>query len=130
MAEGEAIETVRVVAYIPDMLFGSQVQGSLRAADHEVELVGGEETLHAAVQDADVLVIDLTDEPGHRAGLVESLLREGSLEDVRTLAFYSHVDVDTRRVAEQAGFDLIVPRSRMAREGAELVRRLVRSGTQ
>jgi hypothetical protein len=30
-----------------------------------------------------------------------------------------------RERAEQAGFDLVVPRSRMAREGAELVRRLV-----
>ena len=32
--------------------------------------------------------------------------------------------VDTRRRAEDAGFDLIVPRSRMAREGAALVERL------
>ena len=45
----------------------------------------------------------------------------------RTLGVYSHVDVETRRRAEDAGFDLIVPRSRMAREGAALVERLVLS---
>ena len=39
---------------------------------------------------------------------------------MRTLGFYSHVDVPARERAEQAGFDLVVPRSRMAREGAEL----------
>ncbi len=47
------------------------------------------------------------------------------LDQVRTLAFYSHVEVDVRARAEQAGFDLVVPRSRMAREGASLVSRLV-----
>jgi len=31
------------------------------------------------------------------------------------------VDVAARERAEQAGFDLVVPRSRMAREGAALV---------
>jgi hypothetical protein len=35
------------------------------------------------------------------------------------------VEAYTRERAEQAGFDLVVPRSRMAREGAELVKRLL-----
>jgi hypothetical protein len=113
----------RVVAYIPDLLFGSQVQGNLRAAGHDVELVGDEDRVAGALTGSDVLVIDLTDERARRAGLLESLSRE-DLEGVRTLAFYSHVDMDARRVAEDAGFDLVVPRSRMAREGAELVARL------
>ena len=45
----------------------------------------------------------------------------GELGSTRTIGVYSHVDVDTRRRAEAAGFDLIVPRSRMAREGPKLV---------
>jgi hypothetical protein len=45
--------------------------------------------------------------------------------DVRTLAFYSHVEADVRARATEAGFDLVVPRSRMAREGPALVERLV-----
>jgi hypothetical protein len=43
---------------------------------------------------------------------------------VKTLAFYSHVEADVRSRAERAGFDLVIPRSRMAREGAALVTRL------
>jgi hypothetical protein len=109
-----------VVAYIPDLLFGSQVQGSLRAADHEVDLIGDEHRLPSALAGADVLVIDLTAEPESRAGLLQSLPSD-SLEGVRTLAFYSHVDVDAKQLAEDAGFDQISPRSRMAREGAALV---------
>ena len=30
----------RVVALVPDLLFGSRVQGDLRAAGHEVTLAG------------------------------------------------------------------------------------------
>ena len=41
------------------------------------------------------------------------------------LGFYSHVEQDVRRRAEELGYDLVVPRSRMNREGPELVARLL-----
>lgn len=116
-----------MVAFIPDLLFGSQVQGSLRAAGHTVDLIGDESGVPSGLTGADVLVMDLTDDPARRAGLLASLPVD-ALAQVRTLAFYSHVDVDARRVAESAGCDLVVPRSRMAREGGELVAKLARVG--
>jgi hypothetical protein len=39
---------------------------------------------------------------------------------VRTLGFFAHVQPEVRDRALAAGFDLVVPRSRMAREGAQL----------
>jgi hypothetical protein len=45
---------------------------------------------------------------------------------VPRLGFYSHTDVETRRRAEEAGFHLIVLRSRMAREMPELVASLLK----
>jgi hypothetical protein len=112
-----------VVAFVPDLLFGSQVQGSLLAAGHTVDLVGDEEGVRAGLPSADVLVLDLTDESARRTGLLQSLPSE-ERADVPTLAFYSHVDVEARRLAEQAGCEMVVPRSRMAREGAVLVSKL------
>jgi hypothetical protein len=44
---------------------------------------------------------------------------------VPIVGFYSHVETDVRSQAEAAGFELVVPRSRMAREGAALVERLI-----
>lgn len=114
----------RVVAFIPDLLFGSRVQAMLDAGGHVVELVGDAGAVRDALTDATVLVVDLTDEEFRGAELMESLLSDGLLSGIRTLAFYSHVDVNARHRAESAGFDLVVPRSRMAREGAELVSRL------
>jgi FixJ family two-component response regulator len=120
----------RVVALVPDLLFGSQVQGMLTAAGHEVEFVGDERRVRDCLGDAAasavaVLVVDLTTDALDGPALVEALSAEGALAQTCTLGFYAHVDVSVRERAEQAGFDLVVPRSRMAREGAALVRRLV-----
>jgi DNA-binding NarL/FixJ family response regulator len=119
----------RVLALVPDLLFGSQVQGSLTAAGHELELIGDaprlRERLSAPGQArAQVLVVDLTDAQLDGVAVYESLLAGDLLGAVKTLAFYSHVDADTGARARAAGFDLVVARSRMAREGAELVARL------
>jgi len=120
----------RVVALVPDLLFGSQVQGALTAAGHEVELVADETRLRDRLGDAAaapavaVLVVDLTNDALDGPALVEALSVEGVLAQTRTLGFYAHVDVSVRERAERAGFDLVIPRSRMAREGAVLVRRL------
>jgi hypothetical protein len=117
----------RVLGLIPDLLFGSRVQGALTGAGHDVQLVADARTARSKAAGADVLVVDLT--AGHDgADLVEAMVAGRELGDTRTLAFYSHVDVATRERAERAGFDLIVPRSRMAREGAELVTRLAARG--
>jgi hypothetical protein len=118
----------RVLALVPDLLFGSRLRGALRAAGQEVELVGDEDRLGELLDDpltpVEVLVVDLTDEELDGTGIVASLSAGGRLGAIRTLGFYSHVDTAARERAERAGFDLVVPRSRMAREGAELVARL------
>jgi DNA-binding NarL/FixJ family response regulator len=102
----------RVAAAVPDLLFGSKVQAMMVAAGHE--LVGD-------AADADVLVVDLTVEPERGIALLASLP-----ESVRTLAFFSHVEPEVRERALAAGFDQVVPRSRMNREGGELVTALAR----
>ena len=107
----------RVALLCPDLLFGSKVEGGLRAAGHEVARYSTVDEARAGAADADVLVVDLTSDVPERVVL-------GGVGDVPTLAFYSHVEQDTRAAAGDAGFDLVVPRSRMAREMGALVDRL------
>ena len=123
----------RVLALVPDLLFGSRVQGALAAAGHDVELIADEGRLRERLGEpeapsAGVLIVDLTNEDFDGVGILESLSTSGELEGLRTLAFYSHVDTHVRERAERAGFEMVVPRSRMAREGAELVAGLAASG--
>jgi hypothetical protein len=96
----------RVALVCSDLLFGSNVEGALRAAGHEV-------TRDAADADADVVVVDVAEfDPARLAET--TAVRVG---------FYPHVDQELRRRAVDAGFDVVVPRSRMARETATVVER-------
>ena len=107
----------RVVAYVPDLLFGSNVLGGLTAAGHDAVLVSDRAGLERELPGSQALVIDLTADAQERIRHIEGVPRG----DVKTLAFYSHVEADVRAQAEQAGFDLVIPRSRMNREGAVLL---------
>ena len=95
----------RVELHCRDLLFGSKVEGALRAAGYDVS---------REMEDADIVVVDLTDP--------DVAWPEDT--GVPRLGFYAHVDQETRRRAEEAGFDLVVPRSRMNREAAALVEKL------
>jgi hypothetical protein len=110
----------RVALLCPDLLFGSRVEGGLGAAGHVVSRVDGA----GEARGSQVLVVDLTDAAAERTAGVAAARGSGQLEGVRTLGFYSHVEHEVRLDAEAAGFDLVVPRSRMAREMAALVDRL------
>jgi hypothetical protein len=114
----------QVVAFIPDLLFGSNVLGALQAAGHEALLVSDGDGVLRELPGAELLIVDLTTDPDVRIDVVNAIPRGG----FKTLGFYSHVEADVRARAEAAGFDLVVPRSRMAREGGALVDRLIAAG--
>ncbi len=105
----------RVLAVFDDLLLGSNVVGLLRSAGHDVRLVGPAAVAGEAETGADVVVVDLGS-----AGF-DGVEVAASAGTGRRLGVYSHVHVEQRRAAEAAGFDLVVPRSRMMREGPALV---------
>lgn len=117
----------RVVALVPDLMFGSRVLAMLEGAGHDVLLCSAESEARTAAAGTEVFVADLSSGVGDGAALVTSMRADGDLDGVATLAVYSHVDAETRARAQAAGFDLVVPRSRMVREGAGLVAGLVGS---
>ena len=100
----------RVLAIAPDLFFASKIDATLKAAGHEVTIVAAtrRRTPRSCIVDLD------------------NAARMSRPAGVPRLGFYSHVDVDTRRRAEEAGFDLVVPRSRMAREMPDLVASLLK----
>ena len=109
----------RVIVFVPDLLFGSSVTAAVQAAGHDPILVGDPDQAKRELPGAGLLIVDLTADASQR------IAQASALDGVPKLAFYSHVEADVRTQAEQAGFDLVVPRSRMAREGAALVSRLL-----
>lgn len=93
----------RVLCLVDDLMLQSKVVETLRSAGHEV-----------------------VDEDADGAELIVADLDAVDLGAVATMAppklgFCRHTDIELRRTAEAAGFERVVPRSRMARELPELV---------
>jgi hypothetical protein len=104
---------VRVVALVPDLFFAAKVRETLTSAGYEVELVRTHQETVAA--DGDIVIVDLDADGVNPGVLVSDLL------GTPTLGFYSHVNEDVKHAGRLAGVDVVVPRSRMAREMPELV---------
>jgi hypothetical protein len=104
----------RILAVAPDLMFASRIEATLGAGGHDVELASSVAEA-TGLETANLLVVDLDREP---AGAVVGL-------GVPVLGFYAHLNTQTREEAEAAGVDLVVPRSRMAREMPSLVDRLL-----
>ena len=101
----------RVVSIADDLMLASKVDAMLTAAGHHVILARSLQ--EASLDGAELIVADLdVEKPEALVGL-----------GVPVLGYYSHVDVDTKAAAEAAGVDLVVPRSRMARELPALAER-------
>jgi hypothetical protein len=109
----------RVVALAPDLFFASKIEETLGSAGHDVAICGTVPEVEELAGASDLVIVDL-----HSEGLDPARL-SARLGGKRILGFYSHIDVDTRAQAERAGFHLVVPRSRMARDMPQLVARLV-----
>jgi hypothetical protein len=102
-----------VVAVAPDLLFASRIEAPLRGAGHEVRVVSS--LADADLERAELIVADLERESP------EALAGSG----IPVIGYYAHVDAAMRRRAEAAGLDLVVPRSRVARELPALVERVL-----
>lgn len=107
-----------VAALTEDLLFGSSVVSLLAAAGHQTVLIGDVSQLEPGT--AEVLVVDLTANARERVARIDAT----NIGGMRRIAVYAHVEADVRRLAEEAGFDLVVPRSRFSREGGALVSRV------
>ena len=104
----------RVLAVAPDLMFASRIEATLGAAGHDVVIATSISEV-SKLEAVDLFVVDLDREPA------EGLVGLG----MPVLGFYAHLNTETREAAEAAGVDLVVPRSRMAREMPALVERLV-----
>jgi hypothetical protein len=104
----------QILAVAPDLMFASRIEATLGAAGHDLRLVPAVSEA-TELEGTDLLICDLDREtPDAVVGL-----------GIPILGFYSHTDIETRQRAEAAGVDVVVPRSRMAREMPQLVERLL-----
>ena len=91
----------RVVALVPDLMFGSRVQSALAGAGHEVTLVADVQAAKERLVGADALVVDLASGELDPAAVVAALPTPAP----PVLACFAHVEPDARERALAAGIE-------------------------
>ena len=125
MAENEASEKapVRILAAVNDLFFVGKITAAAQRVGIPVEFVRGEPDLLQKTESSPaMLLLDLNDARLNPVDLVARLKADPLRKDVRVIGFLSHVQEDLKRAADQAGCDLVLPRSVFSQQLDDLLR--------
>ena len=102
-----------VIAVVDDLFFASKIRGTGEQVGVTVRFVRSADALaEAARRDRPALIIcDLHSQKIDPNELARQLKADEQLSSIPLLGFFSHVQVELKKQAEQAGFDRVLPRS-------------------
>ena len=102
-----------VIAVVDDLFFASKIRGTGEQVGVTVRFVRSADALaEAARRDQPSLIIcDLHSQKIDPNELAKQLKADEQLSSIPLLGFFSHVQVELKKQAEQAGFDRVLPRS-------------------
>ena len=112
----------RVVAVVPDLFFATRIAATAGQVGVALEMPEPEAALAAIRNAPPALVILDLHAPGDPLALARALKGDPATRNLRLIGFYSHVDRELRRAAEQAGLDEVLPRSTFTRHLPALLR--------
>lgn len=112
-----------LIAVVDDMFFVSKIQATAKALG---AIVRFPRTLDAAREAAneetpDLVVVDLHNQKLSPLELAREFKTNERLQNIPLLGFFSHVQVELQKQAEEAGYDQILPRSVFARDLADIL---------
>jgi CheY-like chemotaxis protein len=111
----------RVVVVVPDLFFATRIATTARVLGIETVACPAGEALEVCRRDPPGLVILDLHGAGDPMGLARALKADPATRAGRIVGFYPHVDQETRRAAEAAGVDDVLPRSTFTARLAELI---------
>jgi DNA-binding response OmpR family regulator len=111
-----------LVALITDPQLAAELVAAAEAAGHDVDVCTDEPDAWEACQErTELLLVDISSDSIDGVTLVDSMRAGGELQGVRTLAFHRDADLEAKARATEVGFDVVVARSQMQADGAQLI---------
>lgn len=114
----------RVVAAVDDMFFAARIRGTGEQIGVSVELMRSADAIvEAATRDAPALVIvDLHAQRIDPFALARRMKADHHLRAIPLVGFFSHVQTELSKRAQEAGFNHVLPRSAFTKRLAEILR--------
>ena len=112
-----------VIAIVDDLFFASKIRGTAEELGVKPRFARSIEVMiEAARHDRPALIIcDLHSQKVDPMGLARRLKADEQLRSIPLLGFFSHVQTELQRQAEEAGFDRVMPRSAFTRNLSEIL---------
>ena len=102
-----------VIAVVDDLFFASKIRGTAEQLNVPIRFARTVDALlEAARLEMPALIIcDLHSQKVDPIELAKQLKADEQLRSIPLLGFFSHVQTELQRTAEQAGFNRVIPRS-------------------
>jgi CheY-like chemotaxis protein len=113
----------RVIAAVSDMLFASKIRGTAEHLSVTVEFARSADALFdaAKTEAPSLIILDLHATQLDPFALAARLKADEQLRGVPVVAFFSHVQTELQRRAEEAGIEHILPRSAFTKRLPEIL---------
>jgi len=113
-----------VIAVVEDLFFASKIRGTAEQVGVSVNFPRSlDAVMEVALRDQPNLIIcDLHSQKVDPIELAKQLKADDRLRSIPLLGFFSHVQTEFQRQAEDAGFDRVIPRSAFTRTLPEILR--------
>ncbi|HKC66149.1 MAG TPA: hypothetical protein VKB86_21065 [Pyrinomonadaceae bacterium] len=112
-----------ILAAVDDMFFASKIRATAEQLGLEVRFAkSAEDALEKARRESPALIIaDLHSTKCDPFDLARGIKADKSLQSAPLIGFFSHVQMELQRKAEQSGFDRVMPRSVFSKNLPEIL---------
>ena len=113
-----------VIAAVDDLFFGAKILETAQRLHVPLTLVRSPEELaaQARISRPALVILDLNAESCRPLEAIRQVKADPALKDTPALGFFSHVQHDLKRAAEEAGCDHILPRSTFTAQLPDILR--------
>ncbi|MEQ9618696.1 MAG: response regulator [Deltaproteobacteria bacterium] len=113
------------VAVSGDLFFSSKIRQAAKINNVVVDFVKNPDGLidKLASRPPSLLVVDLNYKKIEPLELIKVLKITPGLKDIPVIGYLPHVEKDLKNKAVEAGYDIVLPRSRFSREVGDILKR-------
>jgi CheY-like chemotaxis protein len=106
-----------IIAIVDDLFFSSKIRGTAEQLGVSVSFPRTIEAAISAVaqEQPSLLICDLNSQRIDPMEVAQKIKADEQTKQIELLGFFSHVQTDLQKAAEQAGFDRVIPRSAFAK---------------
>ncbi|MBV8865848.1 MAG: hypothetical protein JO210_10685 [Acidobacteriaceae bacterium] len=122
-------ERKKAIAVLNDLMFTVKIQEAAKRARLDLVFVKSQgEALERAREDPALIIVDLNHTGAEPLQLISTLKGSAETSGIPLIGYVSHVQVDLRQAAQEAGCDVVVARSAFVQNLPELLTRFAGSG--